>query len=208
MTSREEPGRRPRPGPELIGTRLRHLLDLMEAGIAQVYADLGLPGFRPRFTPVVRVVAAAGPSSIRDIAEAIGVTHSAASQTVAQMAREGLVTLSRGDDARRRIVTLTGRARDVLPVLDAEWEATSAAARELEAELSYPISALVDEAITAIHRRPMRDRVTAAATHPAPRARERGTTADGRDDVRAARRGSPAERGDPGAEGGGVGVAQ
>ena len=68
-----------------LGTRLRHVLDLLDGDVARVYADLGLADYRPRFSPVARAIAALGPSSIRDIARAIGVTHSAASQTVAQM---------------------------------------------------------------------------------------------------------------------------
>ncbi|WP_214412618.1 MarR family winged helix-turn-helix transcriptional regulator [Sphaerisporangium fuscum] len=155
---------RPASGPDLLGTRLRHLLELLDGDVAAVYADLGLEGFRPRFTPVVRVLAASGPCSIREVAGAIGVTHSAASQTVAQMVKQGLVVLTPGDeDARRRIVRLTPKAEALLPVLDAEFEATAAAAAEFEAELSFPLSRLVDEALDALRRRPMRQRIAAAA---------------------------------------------
>ncbi len=151
------------PGPELLGTRLRHLLDLLDGDVAAVYADLGLPDFRPRFTPVLRHLAAAGPVPIRDIARAIGVTHSAASQTVGQLVREGLAELAPGADARQRIVRLTPRAEGLLPTLDLEWTATAAAAAELEAELSHPLSLLVGEALDALRRRPMRRRIAAAA---------------------------------------------
>ncbi|MGV9328830.1 MarR family winged helix-turn-helix transcriptional regulator [Streptosporangium sandarakinum] len=151
----------PAPGPELLGTRLRHLIDLMDAEVAAVYADLGLEGFRPRFAAVVRVLAASGPHSIRDLARAIGVTHSAASQTVAQMARQDLVALAPGEDARTRIVRLTSRAEALLPALEAEWDATAAAAAELEAELSFPLSALVEETLDALSRRPLRRRIAA-----------------------------------------------
>ncbi|MER6172900.1 MarR family transcriptional regulator [Streptosporangium sp. NPDC001681] len=148
--------------PELLGTRLRHLLDQLDAGVAAVYTDLGLDGFRPRYTPILRTLATTGPSSIRDLGRAIGVTHSAASQTVAQLAKEDLVTLTPGADARQRIVRLTARAESLMPLLDKEWAATSAAAAELEAELSYPLSRLVDEALESLSRRPMRDRIAGA----------------------------------------------
>ncbi|WP_406316787.1 MarR family transcriptional regulator [Streptosporangium sp. NBC_01639] len=151
------------PGPELLGTRLRHLLDLLDAGIVGLYPGLGLDGFRPRFTPVIRTLAASGPRSIRDLASALGVTHSAASQTVAQMTRDGLVTVAPGDDARQRIVSLTPKAESLLPVLEIEWAATTAAATEFEAELSYPLSRLINEALDALHRRPMHQRITAMA---------------------------------------------
>jgi DNA-binding MarR family transcriptional regulator len=148
---------------ELLGTRLRRLLDLLDGDVAAVYADLGLDGFRPRFTPIVRVLAASGPSSIRELAHATGVTHSAASQTVTQMANQDLVMLTPGQDTRKRIVRLTPRAVQLLPTLDAEWAATSAAARELDAELSFPLSQLLDEALRALRRRPLRQRIAAIA---------------------------------------------
>lgn len=151
------------PGSELLGTRLRHLLELLDGDVAAVYADLGLADFRPRFTPVVRALAAAGPSSIRDLAGVLGVTHSAASQTVAQMVKQDLVAVAPGADARQRIVSLTPKAEPLLPTLDAEWAATSKAAASLEAELSFPLGRLVTEALEALNRRSMRQRIADAA---------------------------------------------
>ena len=148
---------------ELLGTRLRHLVDVMDGDVAAVYTDLGLDGFRPRFTPVVRALAATGPASIRDLARALGVTHSAASQTVAQMVKQDLLVLAPGEDARQRIARLTPRAESLLPTLEAEWAATSRAAAELEAELSFPLGQLIDEVFEALSRRPMRGRIADAA---------------------------------------------
>jgi DNA-binding MarR family transcriptional regulator len=146
-----------------LGTRLRHVLDLLDGDVARVYADLGLAGYRPRFSPVVRALVMLGPSPIRDLARAIGVTHSAASQTVTQMSRTGLVTLEAGADARQRIVHLTGRARALLPVIDAEWAATGAAAAELDAELPVPLGEVLAAVLRAVQRRPMRERIADAA---------------------------------------------
>jgi DNA-binding MarR family transcriptional regulator len=159
MTSSPDPP----PGPELLGTRVRQLLEELEAGPAALYREFGLEGFRPRFTPVLRALAGSGPLAIRELARAVGVTHSAASQTVAQLVREGLVVSSPGADARQRIVRLTARAEALLPKLDAEWAATSAAARELEAELSFPLSRLLQETLDALRRRPMSRRIADAA---------------------------------------------
>lgn len=147
------------PTTDYLGTRLRHVLDLLDDGVAHAYAHLGLDGFRPRYNPIIRIVHAHGPRSIRDLATTIGVTHSAVSQTVNQMHRDGLVELHPGADARQRIVHLTPRALDLLPVLDAEWHATTTAARELDAELPYPLSDLIEHALRALGERPMRDRI-------------------------------------------------
>ena len=147
------------PAPHYLGTRLRHLLDLLEGDVTHVYTDLGLPGFRPRYTPVIRLVHTRGPQSIRDLADTIGVTHSAISQTVNQMRRDGLIDLKPGDDARTRIVHLTDQAHTILPTLDAEWKATTAAARDLDADLPYPLTTLVDAALRALADKPLRDRI-------------------------------------------------
>jgi DNA-binding MarR family transcriptional regulator len=146
-----------------LGTRLRHALDLMEADVAKACADVGLADYRPRYSPVVRVLLAQGPSSIRTLAETIGVTHSAASQTVAQMTRAGLVAPSAGRDGRERIVRLTPKARRMLPAIQAEWAATTAAAAALDEELPYPLTRLVDALHEALRRRSFRQRIADAA---------------------------------------------
>ncbi|MEU2539493.1 MarR family winged helix-turn-helix transcriptional regulator [Streptomyces iakyrus] len=146
-----------------VGTLLRHVLELLDGDVAAVYEEQGMAGYRPRFSPVVRALVAEGPLSVRDLAEAIGVTHSAASQTAAQMARAGLVVHTPDPlDARRRLVGLTAEARSLLPRIEAEWEATAAAMAELDAELSMPLGALLAEVAQAVGRRPFRERVAAA----------------------------------------------
>jgi DNA-binding MarR family transcriptional regulator len=142
---------------------MRHVLELLDGDVAKVYADLGVPDYRPRYSPVVRALTELGPLSIRDLAGAVGVTHSAASQTAAQMARHGLLTLEAGTDARQRIARLTDRARALLPLIEAEWAATSAAAAELEAELPAALTDVLIQAERAALARPVRTRIADAA---------------------------------------------
>ena len=146
-----------------LGTRMRHVLELLDGDVARVYAELGITGYRPRFSPVVRAIVALGPLSIGDLARAVGVTHSAASQTVAQMARGGLLTLEPGADARQRIASLTARSRALLPLIEAEWAATDLAAAELEAELPAALTDTLFLAERAVVSRPMYTRIRDAA---------------------------------------------
>ncbi|CAG7646326.1 MarR family winged helix-turn-helix transcriptional regulator [Actinacidiphila bryophytorum] len=151
------------PDPAATGTLLRHVLELLDADVAEVYQEQGLPEYRPRFSPVVRALRAEGPLSVRDLAAAVGVTHSAASQTAAQMARAGLVTHTPDPrDARRRLVELTPKARALLPQIQAEWDATAAAMAALDAELSMPLGDLLAEVAQAVGRRPFRERIADA----------------------------------------------
>ncbi|TMR89781.1 MarR family winged helix-turn-helix transcriptional regulator [Nonomuraea basaltis] len=147
-----------------LGTLLRHVHELMDGAIAEIYADRGMPEFRPRFSPYVRTLVSEGPMAIRDLAKAIGVTHSAASQTVVQMRRCDLVTLEKGADARHRIVHLTAKARAALPLIEAEWAATEQAVRELDAELPVPLAEVLRATVEALERRPFRTRIEACDT--------------------------------------------
>ncbi len=142
-----------------MGTLLRHVLELTEADVSAFFEDIGLGDYRPRFTPIVRAIVARGPMPIRDLAAEVGVTHSAASQTVAQMARQDLVSLKPGRDARQRIVSLTEKTRRLMPTLEAEWAATQAAAEQLEAELPYPLREVLVAAVEALERKSLRDRI-------------------------------------------------
>ena len=145
-----------------LGTLLRHLVELLDGAVEQAYLQAGLT-YRPRYTPVVRALVALGPSSIRTIAGHAGTTHSAASQTVAQMAKDGLVQSRPGDDARERIVQLTPKARRMLPALRRQWAIIDTAARRLERELSVPLSKVAQEAVQALAREGFLDRIERAA---------------------------------------------
>ncbi|HLJ91494.1 MAG TPA: MarR family transcriptional regulator [Candidatus Angelobacter sp.] len=145
-----------------LGTLLRHLIDILDGAVEQSYARSGLD-YRPRFTAIVRSLIELGPSSIRTISRRAGVTHSAVSQTVSQMASQGLVKLKASGDARERIVSLTSKAEAMIPTLEEHWAATNAAAQALDAELAMPLTELVSEAIQALERRPFLERIDRAA---------------------------------------------
>lgn len=156
-----------------LGTQLRHVLDVMDADVAGVLADLELPDYRPRFSPIVRALVGMGPMPIRELARAISVTHSAASQTVAEMSKRGFVALVPGRDARQRVVHLTERTTKALPLIQAEWETTRAAAEQLDSELPFPLSELVPAIASALERKPFRLRMAESlpsTAHPALRA--------------------------------------
>jgi DNA-binding MarR family transcriptional regulator len=149
-----------------LGTLLRHLVDLLDGDVEAVYRDQGLD-CRSRFTPVIRHLESAGPSSIRQIALGSGLTHSAISQTVTEMLKKELVTSSPGRDARERIIAFTPAGEALLPRLHAIWEAIWDAADDLSEEIGQPLGQVLGRAIQAVGRRPFRDRI-ASRIDPAP----------------------------------------
>ena len=144
-----------------LGTLLRHLLDLLDGDVQRVYDELGLD-YRPRYTPVVAALLDLGPSSIQDIARAARITHSAASQTVAQMAEKGLVNVRRGHDLRRRVVHVSRKLEQMLPTLRRQWAIAAAAAAALDAELPTGVAAVANAAIEALERVPFKARMRTA----------------------------------------------
>jgi DNA-binding MarR family transcriptional regulator len=150
-----------RPNPTL-GTLLRHLIEQLDGAVEESYALAGLD-YRPRYTPIVRALIESGPTSIRAISRTAGITHSAVSQTVAQMMERGLVQFESGGDARERIVALTPAAKAMVPKLQQHWRATNAAADALDGELSMPLSKLLRETIEALDRCSFAQRIEAAA---------------------------------------------
>jgi len=142
-----------------LGTRLRHLLALLDGDVEQAYRDSGLRGYRPRYTPIVRALQELGPASIKALAEHAGISHSAVSQTVTQMRRAGWLAARVAADARERTVSMTPALVELLPRLQAHWHATAGAVRTLDAELSRSLSATVDEALAALRRRPLVERI-------------------------------------------------
>ena len=138
---------------------LRLLLDALDRAIVELYAEADIAGFRSRFTaPLIRL-GRQGPMTIRALAAAVEVTHSAMSQTVAAMQRADLVRTSAGADARTREVTLTGHGQELLPFLEAEWRATEAAVIEIEREIPYALSQVVRDIEKVLQHRSFRDRL-------------------------------------------------
>lgn len=154
------PRARPADPSELSRWRpLRLLQASMDEEIGRVYAEAPVEGLRPSFVLELLRLHARGPMTITELAESVQHTHSALSQKVAAMRRAGWVETAPGEDARSKKVTLTAKARAVVGRLAAEWEATEAALAELEAELPYPLSQVVEDIERALARRSFHDRI-------------------------------------------------
>lgn len=135
------------------------LQNRLEAELASLYADRGLTGVSTRFAyPLIRL-AHRGPMTIRELADSLGRTHSAVSQTVSAMRAQGLVDSVPGADARTRVIRLTERATELLPFLEAEWRATEQAITELDAELPVHLADYVAAMRARLAERSFRDRV-------------------------------------------------
>lgn len=145
---------------------LHTLLAEMDREIAGLYAEAGIQGVRTRFVGPLIALHRYGPMTIRELATAREVSHSAMSQTAAAMREAGLVESADGADGRTRRVRLTGRARELMPFLVAEWRATEATVRALDAELPYSLTQVTADLRARLERRSFTDRLRAHLDRP------------------------------------------
>lgn len=138
---------------------LTQLQRSMEAEISKVYAEAGIEGLKPSWVMELLRLYARGPMTLTELADSVQRTHSAISQKVAGMRAVGLVKTTAGADARSKQVTLTAKARRIIGLLAAEWRATEAAAAEIDAELSYPLSRFIADMEAALARTSFHDRI-------------------------------------------------
>lgn len=129
------------------------LLNELDRDIAGLYLERGIEGVGTRFVGPLIALGRFGAMTVQELASRRGVTHSAMSQTVSAMRAAELVESAPGPDARTRRVKLTPRAEEVLPFLMAEWRATEATVRALDAELPYPLTRVVADIRAALAER-------------------------------------------------------
>lgn len=106
-----------------LGSQLKAISDQLYAMADEAYARHGIP-LQGRWFPVLRLLHDRGPTTVGEIAVAIGQTHSAISQLTNRLVREGWVsTSSDAGDRRTRRLALTARAVAVLREAKPIWRA-------------------------------------------------------------------------------------
>jgi MarR family transcriptional regulator, organic hydroperoxide resistance regulator len=141
-----------------LGTQLRELTALLDGDVEQLYARQG-EDFRARFYPYVRHLLFHDTAQIGELAKAAGVTQPAATQTIHEMQRRGLVKILTGSDRRARDIALSAKGRAVVGRLQPLWAAIHAAADDLDGELPFALSSLLTQAITSLRARSFATRV-------------------------------------------------
>jgi DNA-binding MarR family transcriptional regulator len=147
-----------------LGTLLRHLIEHLDGSVERRYWSTGL-AYKPRYTPIVRAFLHLQKASLREISQYAWITHSAVSQTVAQMRKAGLVESVEVTDARQRVVRLSAKANRMLPKLQSIWRATNTAADRLDADLPFPLSSLLANTIAALEKRSFEERILTVQTN-------------------------------------------
>jgi len=142
-----------------LGTRLRHLIQQLDGDVSESYSILGIDNYKPRYTSVFRALIQNKAMSIKKLTELINVSQPAITQTVNEMEKRRLITRLDSDDARERKITLTAEGLALIPKLEAQWQATVAAANSLEKELPNSLIDTVNAAIDALAKESFKKRM-------------------------------------------------
>ncbi|MBB6250198.1 MarR family winged helix-turn-helix transcriptional regulator [Nitrospirillum iridis] len=145
-------------GPLAIGGRLRRLVERMDQDAGRIYADLGVV-FEQRWWGVMEQLAEQGPSSVAELARALGITQPSVSQTRRSLEAAGLIEAQADPrDARSRRLDLSDRGRALYGRLAPVWAAMDVVAAELDAEAADVMSTL-DRLDAALARASLYERV-------------------------------------------------
>lgn len=124
-------------GPLFLGSRLKRLAERMQAGATAVFAQAGLPLQSAHMALLAAL--RAGPRTIGQLAEEIGVSQPGVTRSVGQMVKLGLVADAPAEDQRSRRVALTAQGEAAGRRAARElWPLVGMAAEQLTADLSGP----------------------------------------------------------------------
>ena len=113
-------------GEAALGSRLKRLSDRWAKDAATFYRMNNID-FEPRWFPVFYALTQSDtPLSIMDLAEQTGFSHPAIIQFVRELEQNGFVLTEKSrKDARRRLVSLSEKATEMLPQLRMVWAVVS-----------------------------------------------------------------------------------
>lgn len=145
----------------VFGSRLRRLSEAFLADVNKIYAAHNL-SFDAAWFPVFYILSRQETVSIKDIADELGISHSAVSQLVSSLQQKGVIkTTTAGDDARKKVVAFTARGKKLQQQVQPVWNALKEAMETLaqEGRHSKTILAAIADIEQGLQRESVFDRV-------------------------------------------------
>jgi DNA-binding MarR family transcriptional regulator len=147
-----------------LGTRLKRIGERLQSQTQKILDAHELPIQAAQF-PFLAAIDRLGPSTVGDLAEAVGVTQPGATRALSQLAEAGLVEIAQAaDDQRRKQVSLTKQGRRLVDLGKRDvWPVIEAAVRDVCRKLSGPLLdqlAAIEDGLAeeALDRRALRAR--------------------------------------------------
>ena len=141
-----------------LGARLRRLSATIDRDASRTYSLMGVE-FEQRWFGLLDQLIINGPMSVREISEALGITHVSVSQSRQSLEKAGYIS-SRPDknDRRRNVIQLTPKGHKLAEKLNPLWQALVKVAIDLNKE-GDDLIASIDKIELALKSRSLHDRV-------------------------------------------------
>ncbi|MFJ6321316.1 MULTISPECIES: MarR family winged helix-turn-helix transcriptional regulator [unclassified Rhizobium] len=123
-----------------LGSRLRRIGERLQADTQQIMEECGVSLQAAQY-PFLAALDRAGPLTIGELAQAVGITQPGATRTVSQLLETGHVDMQTSpEDQRRRLVSLTSKGQDLVDYSrQSVWPLVEQAVAELCGDFSGPI---------------------------------------------------------------------
>ncbi|AJD42025.1 MarR family transcriptional regulator [Rhizobium sp. SEMIA 4085] len=125
-----------------MGSRFRRIGERLQADTQQIIEEYGIAIQAAQY-PFLAALDRAGPLTIGELAQAVGITQPGATRTVSQLLELGLVDMQAApDDQRRRLISLSRKGQELVDYSkQSVWPRISAAVADLCGDLNGPILA-------------------------------------------------------------------
>jgi DNA-binding MarR family transcriptional regulator len=123
-----------------LGSRFRRIGERLQADTQQIIEELGVSLQSAQY-PFLAAIDHAGPLTIGELAQTVGITQPGATRTVSQLLEMGYVDMqAAAEDQRRRLVSLTPKGQELIDYSKRSvWPRIEQAVTELCGGLSGPI---------------------------------------------------------------------
>jgi len=127
-----------------LGSRLKRLSDTIMRNGAKIYQSNNIE-FEPRWFPVFYSLSSHESMTVTEIAKEIGVKHPTVSQTIKEMEKKGWISSSPCQtDGRRRILSLSQKGIDMLPIMEPLWNDISNAIHDMIQKHNHNIMCAIE----------------------------------------------------------------
>ena len=142
-------------GPVVLDHRFRRLTESLLRSAEEIYQQRGLR-FRARWASTYTILYNEGPTAIGEIADRLRLTHPGVIGIADEMSEAGVaVTVRDPNDARRRLVELTKRGRDMSRELFAIWKALGDAQKKRFTSAGCDIMAVMERVEDGLAAQPL-----------------------------------------------------
>lgn len=143
-----------------FGTRLRLLTDTFIQDGAKIYRSQNID-FEPRWFPVFYLLSQRAPLTVTDIANELGYTQPAVTQTVNILLKRNIVKIVKhSGDTRKKMLALSPKGMNLLPQVEPVWESFDAAIGEMFNSTGQDILFTIEKLENAMNDKSVYSRVT------------------------------------------------